>query len=339
MALKTVAYLLTGSVGLLSDAAESLVNLIAAVMALAMLTFAARPADAGHPYGHGKAEYFASGFEGLLILVAAAGIAWAAWQRLWFPQPLAALDMGIALSALSAGLNGAVAWVLLRAGRKYRSITLEADGKHLLSDVWTTVAILAALGGIALTGWQLLDPLIAMVAALHIVWAGISLLWRSVAGLLDAALPDEDTQRIRQILDHYREQGIEFHDLRTRAAGSQRFMTVHVLVPGAFTVREAHDLVERIEADIHDALGQMAIVTHLEPVEDDASFAHERLEPEPNPPQRVPGRTRRVVGGLLLVGGGGASMLLPDIYADMAMGVSLLGLILSLSGDRANKAA
>jgi Ca2+-transporting ATPase len=347
--LKTQAYFITGSVGLLSDAAESLVNLAAAVFALLMLSLAARPADAGHPFGHGKAEYFASGFEGALILVAAAGITWAAWERLMHPQPLAKLDIGMGISAGAAALNLAVALVLLRAGRRYGSITLEADGRHLLTDVWTTVAVLSALGGIAVTGWQLLDPIIAFLAAAQIVWAGVILIIRSVSGLMDAAIPGEEKIEIEGILDRYRTQGIQFHDLRARTAGTQRFMTVHVLVPGDFSVQEGHDLLERIEDDIRRAIRNITIVTHLEPLEDMTSFAHDRLEtdscarPEQQErggagqPKKRPigaGRARSIIGALLVISGGIASMLLPDPYADFGLGVSMIGLVLSLSGHR-----
>ena len=280
IALKTYAWRITGSVGLLSDAAESLVNLAAAIMALMMLSIAAKPADAGHPFGHGKAEYFASGFEGALILVAAGGIAWAAWQRWSHPQALAAVDIGMAVSALAAVVNLVVALILLRAGRSHGSITLEADAHHLLSDVWTTAAILSALAGIMLTGWLWLDPAIALVAAAQIVWSGARLILRSISGLLDAALPDHEQAVINGILREYRDQGIRFHDLRTRVAGASRLITVHVLVPGGWTVQQGHDLTERIEQDIRLAVRNAAVVTHLEPVEDAASFAHETLYAE-----------------------------------------------------------
>lgn len=279
--LKTYAYHVTGSVGLLSDAAESLVNLVAAVVALLMLTVAARPADAGHPFGHGKAEYFASGFEGALILFAAGGIAWAAWERWLHPQPLEAIDIGMVVSAVAAMLNLVVALVLLGAGRKHGSITLEADGRHLMSDVWTTGAILIALAGISLTGYLWLDPAIALLAALQIVWSGAWLIIRSIAGLLDAALPDREQQLIMATLRGYRDRGIQFHDLRTRASGTHRFVTVHVLVPGGWTVQQGHDLSEEIEREIARAIGGAVIVTHLEPLDDAASFAHDTLDGEP----------------------------------------------------------
>lgn len=231
MALKGAAYWITGSVGLLSDAAESSVNLVAAIFSLAMLSLAAKPADEGHPFGHGKAEYFASGFEGAMILVAAVGICWAAWDLLLHPQALVELNIGMVISTFAGLLNLGVAVVLLRAGRKYDSIALEADGRHLLTDVWTTAAILIALGGISLTGWQILDPISAFVAALQILWIGGSLIVRSIAGLLDVAMPDQEKAAIETILDRYRLQGVSFHDFRTRQAGSQRLMTLHVLVP------------------------------------------------------------------------------------------------------------
>jgi Ca2+-transporting ATPase len=353
IALKTQAYLATGSVGLLSDAVESLVNLAAAVVTLTMLAFAARPADEGHPFGHGKAEYFASGFEGVLILVAAAGIAWAAWARLQHPQPLAEVDVGMGLSAGAAAINLTVAVILLRAGRKHGSIALEADGRHLLSDVWTTGAILLALGGILMTGWLLLDPVVAFLAAAQIAWSGLGLIRRSVSGLLDAAMPPEEKAAIEHVFDRYRTEVVGFHDLRTRVAGTQRLMTVHVLVPGDRTVQQGHDLVERIEADIRSAVRNITIVTHLEPVEDEASFAHERLDrPRPvaggkphheesntirkrktrfgeDQPER--GRPVWTLGVVLLVLGGVASMLFEGFRADAALGLSLLGLVMVLA--------
>lgn len=343
IALKTEAYLLTGSVGLLSDAAESVVNLVAACIALLTLWFAARPADAGHPFGHGKVEYFASGFEGALILLAAGGIAWAAWERVVVPAPLARLDLGMAVSASAGVVNLAVAIVLLRAGRRYGSITLEADGRHLLSDVWTTVAVLLALAGITLTGWTWLDPAIAFLAAAQIVWSGLVLVGRSVSGLLDAAIPDRERALIEGILDRYRAEEIQFHDLRTRASGTQRFMTVHVLVPGGMSVHDGHDLVERIEGELRSALDNLTVVTHLEPMEDLASFAHENLETARSggkPGGNAAfgggraGRARYLAGMALLVAGSVASMVFPDPYAEIGLGVSLFGLVLGLSGSR-----
>jgi len=281
--LKTLAWWLTGSVGLLSDAMESLVNLVAAIMALGMLTLAARPPDDEHHYGHGKAEYFSSGLEGTLILVAALGIGAAAYGRLLHPQPLESLGLGLGISVLAALINFAVAMVLLKVGRRHGSIVLEADAKHLLTDVWTSAGVLLALGAVALTGWQRLDPIIAFGVALNIVWSGFMLMRRSTAGLLDATLPSEENVRIDDILDGYRCQGYEFHDLRTRQAGADRFMTVHVLVPGGMTVKAGHDLLDRIEADIRAGIGDISVVTHLEPLEDPASFTHGESDHAPHP--------------------------------------------------------
>lgn len=277
MGLKAYAFQVTGSVGLLSDAAESLVNLAAAVMALMMLSLAARPADSGHPFGHGKAEYFASGFEGALILIAAGGIVWAAWLRLEHPQEVMSIDAGMIVSAIASAINLMVAIILLRAGKRHGSITLEADAHHLFSDVWTTVSILGALAGIMYTGWLWLDPAIAILAACQIVWAGTRLISRSISGLLDAALPADELAIIQSILKGFMEQGIGFHDLRTRAAGASRLITLHVLVPGGWTVQQGHDLVERIEEDIRLSVPHAVVVTHLEPMEDIASFIHDSL--------------------------------------------------------------
>ena len=277
MGLKTFAYVLTGSVGLLSDAIESLVNLVAAIVALLVLSFAAKPADQTHPFGHGKIEYFASGFEGALILVAAGSIAWTAYERLSQPVVLQAVDAGLAVSVLAGLVNLLVGLALMRAGRRYHSITLEADGRHLMSDVWTTVAILLALVGVMFTGWLWLDPAIAFVAAIQIVWSGLNLIRRSIDGLLDRVLPPAELKAIRRILERYRREGIEFHDLRTRASGRQRLVTLHVLVPGSWTVQQGHDLSERIEQDIAAAVHHALVVTHLEPIDDQASFAHETV--------------------------------------------------------------
>jgi calcium-translocating P-type ATPase len=274
IALKTWAWRLTGSVGLLSDALESLVNLAAAIMALFMLLLAAKPPDDGHHFGHGKAEYFSSGLEGALILVAACGIALAGYERLLHPQGLAALGLGLAISSAAALINLGVALILLKIGRRYHSITLEADARHLLTDVWTSFGVLLGLGAVAFTGWNWLDPAIAFLVAANILWAGLSLIRRSIDGLLDATLPDAENARIDAILNRYREQGLEFHDLRTRQSGADRFLTVHVLAPGDMSIKAGHDWVERIEAEIRAALGEISILTHLEPLEDPASYQH-----------------------------------------------------------------
>ncbi len=283
IALKTWAWWLTGSVGLLSDAMESVVNLVAAIMALAMLGLAAQPPDDQHHYGHGKAEYFSSGLEGALILIAAIGIGIAAYDRLLNPQPLQSLGFGLGVSTLAALVNWAVAMVLLKAGRRHNSITLEADAKHLMTDVWTSGGVLLALGLVTVTGWQQLDPIIGFGVAINIIWSGFTLMRRSTAGLLDATLPEEENARIDDILDRYRREGVEFHDLRTRQAGADRFMTVHVLVHGGKTVKDGHDLLDRIENDIRQAVGEIIVVTHLEPIEDPASFMHGESGDKPHP--------------------------------------------------------
>jgi cation diffusion facilitator family transporter len=270
--LKSLAYWLTGSVGLLSDAVESLVNLVAAVLALSMLAWAARPADDEHLYGHSKAEYLASVVEGTLILMAAIAIIVAAVPRLIRPQPLEQTAWGLAICALASAVNFGVARVLLSAGKEYRSITLEADGHHLLTDVWTSVGVIGGVAAVSLTGWQRLDPLVAIAVAVNIVWSGYRLVHRSVLGLMDAALPAEDHQRIAEVFGRYQADGIQFHALRTRQAAARRFVSVHVLVPGDWTVQRGHELLERIEADLRGVLTDVNVLTHLEPVEDPASM-------------------------------------------------------------------
>lgn len=272
IALKAGAYLLTGSVGLLSDAIESLINLAAAGMALGMLTIAARPPDESHLYGHGKAEYFSSIVEGVLILVAAAGITYTAIQRLFNPQPLEQLGIGLGVSLAATAINFAVARVLLTAGKKHRSITLEADSQHLMTDVWTSVAVIGGVAAVGLTGWLALDSLVAIGVAANIVWTAMQLLRRSVAGLMDASLPPEDTQAIESALAPYRARGIDFHALLTRQGAARRFVSVHVLVPGQMTVHDAHHLAEDIESDIRKALPDAVVITHLEPVDDEISL-------------------------------------------------------------------
>ena len=237
IALKATAYYVTGSVGLLSDALESVVNLAAALMALAMLVVAARPPDEMHAYGYSKAEYFSSGVEGALILLAAVSIVWTAIPRLIAPRPLEQLGIGLAASVLAAALNFAVARLLLDAGEKYRSITLEADAHHLMTDVWTSAGIVAGIGVVAITGWTRLDPLVALVVAAKILWTGAQLLRRSALGLLDAALPRAEQEAIKQVLSRFERGGVHYHALRTRHAGSRSFISFHVLVPGDWTVQ------------------------------------------------------------------------------------------------------
>lgn len=276
--LKGVAWWLTGSVGLLSDALESFVNLAGAMMALAMLSLAALPADDNHAHGHGKAEYFSSAFEGFLILLAASGIAYAAIERLLAPQPLEAVGVGLAVSVAASVINLLTGRVLLNVGRKYKSITLEADAHHLLTDVWTSAGVIVGVGLVWATGWLWLDPAIALAVALNIVWTGWQLLQRSAAGLMDVSLPEEDVRAIEGILDRYRQDGLEFHALRTRQAGTRAFVSFHLLVPGAWTVQHGHDWSERIEADIRAAIEHAHITTHLEPKEDPVSLEDQHLD-------------------------------------------------------------
>ncbi len=276
--LKTGAWWLTGSVGLLSDAVESLVNLAGAMMALWMLTIAAQPADDDHFYGHGKAEYFSSGFEGLLILGAAIAIGWAAVDRLLHPQALEQLGVGLAISVVASIINLLTALLLLRAGREHRSITLEADAHHLLTDVWTSVGVILGVGAVWATGWLWLDPLLGLLVAANIVWTGVRLVSRSAAGLMDTALPTNQQDALAEVMEKYRGQGIDFHALWTRQAGARVFISVHVLVPGRWTVKEGHDLVEGIEAEMRAALPHAHVLTHLEPIEDPLSQQDQDLD-------------------------------------------------------------
>ena len=278
MALKGAAYWLTGSVGLLSDAVESIVNLIGAGIALAMLTIAARPPDEDHAYGHAKAEYFSSGAEGALILLAAISIGVAAVNRLIHPQPLEQAGTGLAISTAASLINFFVARILLSAGRAHNSITLEADGKHLMTDVWTSAGVIAGIIAVTLTGWQVLDPLIALGVAVNIVWSGVLLIKRSTSGLMDSALPPDELAAVTRIFARYEQQGVQFHALRTRQAASRRFVSVHVLVPGSWTVDAGHDLLELLEADIRAALPEVTITTHLEPLDNPASHQDKELD-------------------------------------------------------------
>lgn len=278
MALKTGAYLLTGSVGLLSDALESLVNLAGALMALAMLSVAARPPDEDHAYGHSKAEYFSASAEGALIVIAAVSIAVAAVDRLLHPRALQQVGLGLAVSVVAALLNLGVALVLMRAARAHRSATLQASAHHLLTDVWTTAGVLVGVGAVVVTGWLPLDPLVAIAVAVNIVWTGTRILRDSVAGLMDAALPMEEQRVLHELLQRYvASDGIEYHALRTRRAGAHRFVSLHVLVPPGWSVQQGHDLLERIEGDIRRALPPVTVDTHLEPLGDPAAMRDQDL--------------------------------------------------------------
>jgi len=272
LVLKGAAWWLTDSVGLLSDAMESLVNLAAAIVTLVMLALAARPPDDEHHFGYSKAEYFASGFEGTLILAAAAAIAWAAIERLIAPRPLSSVGVGVLISVIASAVNLTVAVVLRRAGRAHRSIALEADAKHLMTDVWTTAGVIVAIVLVATTGWQRLDPLVALAVAANILWAGVTLVRRSFLGLLDRALPADERRTIEAVLDAYHQEGVRYHALRTREAAGRSFVSVHILVPGDWSVQRGHDVLERIEADIRARVPSASVFTHLEPREDPASF-------------------------------------------------------------------
>ncbi|MEZ4663769.1 MAG: cation diffusion facilitator family transporter [Caldilineaceae bacterium] len=276
--LKTGAYLLTGSIGLFSDALESVVNLAAALMALIMLTVAARPPDDEHLYGHTKAEYFSSGVEGALIIMAAASIGYAAVGRLLRPAPLEQIGWGLAVAVVAALVNLGASRLLLQAGKAYGSITLVADAEHLMTDVWTSVGVVLGVGAVSLTGWQWLDSVIALLVAVNILWIGVRLLRESALGLMDTALPPAELAQIVEILESYRQHQVTYHSLRTRRAGLRRFMSVHVLTPGVWTVQEGHIWLERIEAEIRAALPNMTILTHLEPVEDPRSMDDKGLD-------------------------------------------------------------
>jgi cation diffusion facilitator family transporter len=276
--LKSAAYWLTGSVGLLSDAVESLVNLAGGIMALWMLTVAARPADEDHAYGHGKAEYFSSGVEGSLIVLAAASIAWAAIPRLLAPQELEGVGAGLAVSVLASLINLGSALVILRAGKRYGSITLEANARHLLTDVWTSVGVIAAVALVPLTGWLWLDPVIALVVAANIIWTGVGIIRRSVSGLMDKSISNEDRAVVDAVLAKHLSADVSFHAVWTRQAGTRKFVTLHVLVPGDWTVQRGHELLELIEDNIREALPGSHVMTHIEPREDPLSFEDEKLE-------------------------------------------------------------
>jgi cation diffusion facilitator family transporter len=276
--MKTGAYFLTNSVGLLSDAMESFINLAGGVMALWMLIVASRPADNDHAYGHSKAEYFSSGVEGTLILIAAVSIALAAMERLLAPRPLEQIGLGLAVSVAASLVNLGVALVLLRAGKRAHSITLESNARHLLTDVWTSAGVIAGVGAVAVTGWQQLDPLVAFVVAGNIIWTGGRIVRRSVHGLMDVALPPDELAAVTQVLDPYQSQGIQYHALRTRQAGALRFVSFHVLVPGSWTVHQGHQLLEQMEAGVRGALANVVVFTHLESLDDPSSWSDVELD-------------------------------------------------------------
>jgi cation diffusion facilitator family transporter len=278
--LKTAAWFITGSVGLLSDAAESLINLAGAIMALAMLSVAARPADADHAYGHGKAEYFSSGLEGALILIAAIGIVVAAVGRLLHPQPLQQVGLGVGVACAAAFVNLVVAVIVLRAGRRSNSVTLEANAHHLFTDVWTSVGVLVGVLAVRWSGWLWLDPVVALLVAANICFTGVRIVRQAVLGLMDASLSAADQQAIQSVLAHFTQERVQFHALRTRQSGARRFVSVHVLVPGDWTVQRGHDLLEEVEADLRRAVPNSTVFTHLESIDDPLSWQDQELERE-----------------------------------------------------------
>ncbi|MCG9891290.1 MAG: cation diffusion facilitator family transporter [Thermosynechococcaceae cyanobacterium MS004] len=278
MVMKFTAYFLTGSMGLFSDAAESCVNLTAAAFALWALTIAVRPPDYEHTFGHSKAEYFSSGLEGLLILVAALSIIIAAIPKVLHPQPLVQIELGLLLSIAAAVVNGVVAWTLLKAGKRLRSITLRADAHHLLTDVWTSVGVVLGLLLVKLTGWQILDPLMALAVAANICWVGFQLLRETTNGLMDSALPRHEQDVIQEVLSYYQQRGIAFHAFRSRVAGARNFVSFHVLVPGEWTVQQGHDLCDEIERKIMQSVARTHVTTHLEPIDDPLAWNDESLD-------------------------------------------------------------
>jgi cation diffusion facilitator family transporter len=278
ISLKTAAWALTGSVGLLSDAAESVVNLVAAIVAMAALRWALKPADHEHAYGHEKAEYLSAGVEGALIVVAAITISITAIGRLFEPQPIEDVGVGLAVSALASLINLVVGVLLVRVGRRERSIVLEADGKHLMTDVWTSAGVIAGVAAVALTGWERLDAVVALMVAANIVYAGFGLMRRSARGLMDRALEPAEQREIQEVLDALRADGVDFHALRTRQAGKRAFVSLHILVPGAWTVKRGHDLAEQVEAQLRQRLPYATVFTHVEPAEDPRSFEDTALD-------------------------------------------------------------
>ena len=276
IALKTGAWWVTGSVGLLSDAMESLVNLAGATFALAMVTVAALPADEAHPYGHHKAEYFSSGFEGLLIIVAALAIGWAAVQRLLQPQPLEAIGLGLALSVLSSVLNGALAWAMLRKAREVHSAALEGDARHLFTDVWTSAGVLVAVVAVTFTGWLWLDPLIALLMAANILRTGVALIRQSADGLMDRALEPALRAEIESVLDAFRHPTIRFDHVTTRRAGQRRFVDLHMHMPAGWTLGRAAALRTSVEQALMSAVPGLRATIQLLPTDVEAHFNDER---------------------------------------------------------------
>lgn len=278
MALKFGAWSITGSVGLLSDAMESTVNLAAGVLMLIALQVAALPPDENHQYGHEKAELFSAAAEGLMIVLAATLIVWSASDRLLRPRPIEDVGVGLGVSIAAAAINGAVALVLLRAARTHRSRALAADGHHLMTDVYTSAGVVVGVLLVGVTGWEPLDALVALAVGVNIVVTGVRLLWRSIEGLMDPPLPPEELHAVEQVIGRHECDDVLFHALRSRLSGHRRFVSVHVLVPGRWTVAEGHDLLERVEAELRAAVPSLTVFTHLEPIEDPLSYDDQRLD-------------------------------------------------------------
>jgi cation diffusion facilitator family transporter len=277
LGMKGTAYWLTDSVSLLSDAAESLVNLVAALTAFMCLWYSAQPVDSTHTYGHEKIEFFSSGLEGVLILVAAGGIGWYAVDRLFQEKPLEQLELGTLISFAASLINLTVGIILIRVGRRTQSIILEADGQHLLTDVWTSAGVIVGLVLVRIFGWVMLDPILALVVAANIVWTAWDLLRRSFNGLMDHALPESEQQAVRSAIEALMRPGLHYHALRTRQAGARKFVDFHLLVPGNWSVKEAHDFTERVEAAVRSALPGAEVTVHIEPIEAESAWHDSEL--------------------------------------------------------------
>lgn len=278
MGLKFGAWALTGSVGLLSDAMESTVNLAAAVLMLVALRVSARPPDENHQYGHEKAELFSAAAEGLMIVVAASLIVWTAVDRLLHPRDIEQLGVGLAVSTAAAAVNLVVGLWFVRAGTRHRSRALVADGRHLLTDVTTSAGVLIGLGAVVLTGWRPLDAVVALLVGVNIVVTGVRLLWASLDGLMDPPLPPAELEQIERVVAAFEGRGVRFHALRSRMAGQRRFVSVHVLVPGQWTVSAGHDLLEQFESELRARVSDLVVFTHLEPIEDPLAYLDEGLD-------------------------------------------------------------
>lgn len=271
--LKFLAFFLTNSVGLFSDALESCVNLVAAVIALFMISLAEKPADEEHAFGHNKAEYFSSAIEGGLIVLAAFSIIWSALPRILHPQPLENVGIGLLVAIGASVINLAVGLILIKNGRKSSSITLEADGKHLMTDVYTSVGVLVGIGLVKLSGWLILDGIVAIAVAINILWAGYQLMRRSALGLLDTGIPEPERAKVVIALEAFKTQNLHYHSLLTRQAGQRKFISFHILMPGHLSIQKGHDQVEKVEKAIRGLFDSpVTVFTHLEPVEDPVSM-------------------------------------------------------------------